>query len=91
MSVQGDLLTAPSTLSDLLAGESRCARLARFFIEHRGEWIDGTTLQQIAGVYAWRTRVSDLRKRPWLLDIENRMRWTGRVVASEYRLVIHGD
>ena len=87
MSVQGDLLTAPSTLADLLAGDSRCARLARYFIAHRGEWIDGLTLQQIAGVYAWRTRVSDLRKAPWLLSIENRVRWTGRVAVSEYRLV----
>lgn len=85
--MQPDLLSAPSTLSDLLAGDSRCAKLARLFLSRRGEWIDGTELQRVAGVYAWRTRVSDLRKRPWLLSIENRVRWTGRVASSEYRLV----
>lgn len=93
---QLDLLSVPSVtpLSDLLTGNTRCARLARFFLEHRGEWIDGRRLQAIAGAYAWRTRISDLRHAPWLLDIENRVRTVDvdgeTFKVSEYRLVTHG-
>lgn len=65
---------APPTLSDLLSGDSRCARLAKYFVVHRGEWIDGRRLASIAGAYAWRTRISDLRHAPWCLDIQNRIR-----------------
>lgn len=87
-----DFTAAPPTLSDLIAGDSRCARLAKFFCEHRGEWIDGRRLQAIAGVYAWRTRISDLRHHPWLLCIENRQRRVEdgdeSFVVSEYKLVI---
>ena len=82
-----DFTASPPTLGDLLLGDSRCARLARYFCERRGQWIDGRQLEPIAGVYAWRTRVSDLRKRPWFLTIENRQRKEGHVTISEYRLV----
>lgn len=76
----------PTTLEDLLKGDSRCARLARLFISRRGEWVDGRELATVAGVYAWRSRCADLRKRPWLLSIENRVRRVGDVKVSEYRL-----
>jgi hypothetical protein len=79
--------SAPAPLRDLLAGESFCAALARVFIARRGEWIDGRSLAAVGGAYAWRTRISDLRKAPWHLDIENRVRTIdGGVKVSEYRL-----
>ena len=76
-------------------------RLAEYFARHPGEWIDGKVLAQIAGGYGWRSRVSDLRRQPYGLTIENRMRRVrvldeGGTVAideshgftvSEYRLV----
>lgn len=49
------------------------SQLEQFFRQHPDEWIDGRKLETIAGRYAWRTRVSDLRI---LRDmtIENRLR-----------------
>lgn len=38
-------------------------RLERFFREHPNTWIDGKDLAGTAGTYAWRSRVSDVRKR----------------------------
>ena len=68
-------------------GNSLCGRLAAFFEKRPGEWQDGRTLSGIAGTYAWRTRVSDLRRPPYNLTIENRQRRQGRFVVSEYRMV----
>ena len=63
-------------------------RLEAFFDAHRGEWLDGRQLATVAGAYAWRTRVSDLRKPPYLMQITNRRRRVmenGRTWAvSEY-------
>jgi hypothetical protein len=53
---------------------SFCQRLEAFFLAHPGEWIDGRRLEAVAGRYAWRSRVSDLRKRPYTHRIENRQR-----------------
>jgi hypothetical protein len=55
-------------------------------------WIDGRELGQVAGSYAWRTRVSELRRPPFVMTIENRQRRVHRadsshVVVSEYRFV----
>lgn len=77
---------------------SMADRLARFFRAHPNEWVDGQRLGEIAGGYAWRTRVSNLRKAPYHMTIENRQRTTallGRagahpfdaVKVSEYRFV----
>lgn len=77
-------------LTDLLAKNSGCARIARLLIERRGQWVDGKELARVGGGYAWRTRVSDLRKEPWMLDVKNRYRRVrGGFVVSEYRLVSH--
>lgn len=60
-------------------------RLERFLRARRGKWIDGIRLASVAGVYAWRSRCSDLRKRG--LNIQNRqVRQKNGVVRSEYRL-----
>jgi hypothetical protein len=65
-------------------------QLAEFFRQRAGVWIDGRELARIAGAYAWRTRVSDLRRPPFFLNIENRLRHVrvdGRAFTiSEYRL-----
>lgn len=81
--------TARPALSALLARPTRCARIAALLLAHRGEWVDGRQIAAVGGAYAWRTRVSDLRKAPWFLTVENRQRWTGRSVVSEYR-ISHG-
>lgn len=46
-------------------------QLAAYFRERPHCWIDGRILADIAGAYAWRTRVSDLRKLGMV--IENRI------------------
>lgn len=68
------------------------ARLAAYFAERPEQWIDGRELMRVAGSYAWRTRASQLRKPPYGMVIENRVRtvtqadgeWWRR---SEYRYV----
>lgn len=70
---------------------SRSQLLAEFFKARPLVWIDGRELE-IAGRYAWRTRVSDLRRAPYFMNIENRQRRIARedgtmYVVSEYRYV----
>jgi hypothetical protein len=65
---------------------SLCDRLMALFKSRAGEWIDGRELAAVAGAYAWRTRVSDLRRSPYGLTIENRQRREGRFTVSEYRM-----
>lgn len=64
-----------------------CGRLAVFLRARPNQWIDGRELATIAGAYGWRTRVSDLRRPPYSLTIENRQRRHKRHVISEYRFV----
>jgi hypothetical protein len=69
------------------SGTTRCARLAALFNERPGVWLDGRELATVGGAYAWRTRVSDLRRPPHSLRIENRQRHERGIVISEYRFV----
>lgn len=48
-------------------------RLAAYLREREGLWIDGRVLSTVAGAYAWRSRLSDLRRAPYCLTIENRV------------------
>lgn len=48
-------------------------RVAQYFREHAGRWIDGLALEQIGGRYAWRSRISDCRTH-LRMDIRNRQR-----------------
>jgi hypothetical protein len=63
--------------------------LAMYFKRHEGHWIDGRALATVAGSYAWRSRVAELRKPPFSMPVENRVRTvkdegkTWRI--SEYR------
>lgn len=70
---------------------TRVSRLAAFFRERPGCWVDGRMLAPEAGSYAWRTRISDLRRAPFLMTIENRQRAIetedGAITISEYRYV----
>lgn len=70
---------------------TRVGRLAAFFRERPNRWIDGRSLGPIAGCYAWRSRVSDLRRAPFYMQIENRIRAIdtddGAITVSEYRYV----
>jgi hypothetical protein len=56
----------------LLVKNSYNARLAAFFLAHRGIWIGPKQLADVAGFGGWRTRCSQLTKAPWLLSIEKR-------------------
>ena len=67
---------------------SLCDRLAAYLKARAWQWIDGRELALVAGAYGWRTRVSDLRRPPYNLTIENRLRREGRYTISEYRLVL---
>jgi hypothetical protein len=53
---------------------SLAAKLADFFTRRPNVWVDGKTLSLIAGGYAWRTRVSDLRRPPFNMHVINRQR-----------------
>jgi hypothetical protein len=76
-----------------LSRPNLAARLAAFFHEHPNEFIDGRQLATIGGSYAWRTRISDLRRAPFDMRIENRQRHqrvNGELVTiSEYRYRPH--
>ncbi len=66
-------------------------QLALFFRRQPYRWIDGKALATIAGGYAWRTRVSELRTSHGLI-IENQQRMVRPAVGkpfkvSEYRYV----
>ncbi len=79
-----DFTAAPTSLNEKLAAYMRA---------RAGQWLDGRELAKVGGAYAYRTRLSNLRKQPFNLVIENRQRrveaeggW-GKFVISEYRLV----
>lgn len=73
---------------------TRVDRLAAYFTAWPNRWIDGRELGTIAGAYAWRSRVSQLRRqRKWVID--NRLRRVKvqygdtkeTITISEYRYV----
>ena len=71
---------------------SLTAKLAAHFKANVGRWIDGRELATVAGAYAWRTRVSELRKAPWLMTIENReMRGRRLTASNEWRNVVTSE
>lgn len=52
---------------------SLCDKLEAYLKARPNQWIDGIWLENIAGRYAWRTRLSDLRKKRGM-TIQNRQR-----------------
>ena len=70
---------------------SLCDRLEHFLKDRPCVWTDGRQLSTLAGSYAWRTRVSELRTKRGMF-IQNRVRSvktaSGSMVrVSEYRYV----
>lgn len=63
-------------------------KLEQFFRARPNTWIDGRQLETVAGAYAWRSRVSDLRRQRGM-TIENRQRKVAEFTISEYRYVVH--
>lgn len=57
-------------------------RLAAYFRKRPSLWIDGRELSCVAGAYAWRSRVADIRRPPHSMTIENRQRRVRRIVAD---------
>jgi hypothetical protein len=69
------------------------ARVAAHFRKQPNRWIDGRELAAIGGYAGWRSRVSDCRRSPHNLNIENRQRRARRsdggvYTISEYRLIL---
>lgn len=60
-------------------------RVARYLRAKRYQWVRAESLMRIGGNCAWRTRVSNARRR-FNLPIENRVRYVGKYRISEYRL-----
>ena len=50
---------------------SLTAKLARYFAARPNQWINAKELLHIAGFAAWRTRLSELRRPPYNMVIEN--------------------
>lgn len=59
-------------------------RLADYLSHRPNQWIDGRELAHIAGAYAWRSRISDARRKHAMV-IENRERKVNGYTVSEYR------
>jgi hypothetical protein len=69
---------------------TRVERVRDLFLAQPNVWLDGRSFETEGGCYAWRSRISDVR-RQYGLVIENRQRTVqgsnGPFVVSEYRLV----
>jgi hypothetical protein len=72
---------------------TRTARLAALFKSKPNVWLEGVEeLAAVAGKYAWRTRLSELRRAPFHMNIRNRQRRVraehgASYVISEYMCV----
>lgn len=64
---------------------SLTAQLAAYLQARPNTWIDAHALLQVAGFAAWRTRLSECRRPPFNLTIENRTRRVNGYTVSEYR------
>lgn len=90
---QSDLFTpapdsVPSTRYRAARKKTRTELVIDYFKAHPNEWIDGMVFAEFAGIYAWRSRISDARLTG--MQIENRLRPVGPIPGrfrSEYRFV----
>lgn len=79
-----------STIPRTKTRPSRLEALAAFFIARPNSWQSALDVMPIGGTLSWRSRVADLRRPPWNLNIRNRQRMVRRpdgtkVLISEYR------
>jgi len=63
--------------------------LAEYLRARPRRWISGPELARVGGLLAFRSRLSDLRRAPWSMEIRNRLRRVERedgsiAVLSEY-------
>jgi hypothetical protein len=82
------IFAGDDAIAERPATATRCARLAAFLRSRPGVWLDGHELATVGGAYGWRTRISDLRRPPYNMNVENRLRRERGFVVSEYRLVV---
>lgn len=64
---------------------SRTELAATLFRMAPGRWFDANGLMSVLGRYAWRTRISECRKPPYNLRIENKQVRQPWGVQSMYR------
>jgi hypothetical protein len=70
--------------------KSRTQCVIDYFVSHPNQWLDGLLFSTFGGVYGWRSRISNARKRG--LTIRNRQRRLANgSVRSEYRYVPGGE
>ena len=68
--------------------QSYVQKVLQVFQANENVWVNADLLASCGGRYAWRTRISDLRKPPYNLSIENRQRKAREgYTISEYRYV----
>lgn len=74
---------------ELARRQKSTEKLLALFRARPLEWINAETLLDIAGVYAWRTRVSEARKvfKREFGNIENKQIRKSNIVVSLYRYV----
>jgi hypothetical protein len=77
-------MVQPSLLDVPVEQETMCAKLAALFQAHPGRKFSWRELANVAGGSGWRTRVSNLRKAPWHLKIENAW-WNVTTERGTYR------
>lgn len=65
-------------------GQGALTKLAVFFKNKPNQFVNGLDLAPIAGSYAWRSRVAELRTKLGM-DIENRQRIVDGFTISEYQ------
>src|SRR5687768_8104502 len=80
----GDRAAATITKADR---PTMAAKVAAFLKAHPYIWHDGRVFMGIAGSFGWRTRLSDCRRAPFFMAIENRQRRENGYTISEYRYV----
>jgi hypothetical protein len=61
------------------------AALAAYFQQRPNQWVPAERLLEVAGSYAWRTRISDLRRPPYGMIIENEWH-TETFMGRSYRV-----
>jgi hypothetical protein len=62
-----------------------CIQLAVYFLARPNQDIPAPDLVPLGGLCSWRTRISDLRKAPYHLDIRNETRTARRADGSAYK------
>ena len=78
-------------MSEPETGVTMAGQLAALFRARPNVWLDGVRdLAPVGGIYAWRSRLTDLRRPPFTMQIRNRQRRVRamdgrRITISEYR------